>query len=137
VAGAFLLRWFVSGLSEPAIRGGIDAVLTKYRAYEDDPRAYIFWLTSSMLAVRLIVNTLTGVLAAMAAKGREMTATIALGLLGDVLAIQATLWAAARTGDRGVLWTVPHTFAFSLAIVAAGGIVRMCRLHAATRRPVE
>ena len=49
VAGAFLLRWIVSMLSQPAINGAIDTVLSRYRVYENDPQAYIFWLTSSVL----------------------------------------------------------------------------------------
>jgi hypothetical protein len=32
-----------------------------------------------------------------------------------------------RIGDYGVLWTLPHTLAFSLAIIAAGAIVRTFR----------
>jgi hypothetical protein len=88
-----------------------------------------------MLIVRLVVNTLVGGLVAVVARGREMTATITLGLAGDILAIHAALLTVAKTGDHGVLWTLPHTFAFSIAIVAAGAIVRM-RRSAGTTPPV-
>jgi hypothetical protein len=135
VVGGFLLRWLVSRLSNPAINGAIDAVLDRYLVHGQDPHAYIFWLTSSMLIVRLVVNTLVGGLVAVVARGREMTATITLGLAGDILAIHAALLTVAKTGDHGVLWTLPHTFAFSIAIVAAGAFVRM-RRSAGTTPPV-
>ncbi len=134
VAGGFLLRWYVSWLSDPAINRAIGAVLDRYQAYEHDPHAYVFWLTSSMLIVRVIVNMLVGGFVAVVAKGREMTATMTLGLAGDLLAIHAALLTVAKTGDQGVLWTLPHTFAFSIAIVVAGAIVRT-RRSAATIRP--
>ncbi len=66
-----------------------------------DPSVYIFWLIHSMYIERFIVNTLIGGVVAVVAKGREMAATIALALLGDVLAIEAMLMAVARTGDHG------------------------------------
>ena len=134
VTGAFLLRWYISVLSNPAIHRAIDAALSSYRVDEHDPHAYIFWLTSSMLAARLILNVLVGGLVAVAAKGREMTATMTLGLVSMVLAIYSTLLTVAKDGDHGVVWTLPHTFAFSMAIVAAGATVRMYRSHATTRR---
>jgi hypothetical protein len=85
VTGGFLLRWFVSASSNAAINGAVDAALSRY---EHDRYAYLFWLTSSMLAVRLVLNVLVGVLVAVAAKGREMTAAMILGLAGMVLAIR-------------------------------------------------
>jgi hypothetical protein len=136
VAGGFLLRWFVSRLSDPAISGAIDAALGRCGIYENDPEAYIFWLTSSMLVVRFIVNALIGVLVAVVAKGRELTATMTLGLVGVTLAIHAALLTVVETGDYGVLWTLPHIFAFSIAIVVAGAIVRTYRSAARTRRAV-
>lgn len=128
VVGGFLLRWLLSWWSDPAIKGAIESVLeARYRAYEQDPHLYLFWLTNMMLIERLIVNTLIGGMVAVAAKGQEMTATMTLGLAGDVLAIQAVLLTVVKTGDQGVLWTLPHTFACSMAIVAAGATVRTCR----------
>lgn len=136
VTAGFLLRWFVSWLSSPAINGAIDATLDRYRIYERDPQAYAFWLTSSMLVVRLLMNGLIGILVAVVAKGREMTATMTLGFIGVVLALQATLLTVAQTGDFGVLWTLPHTFAFSITIVVAGATVRAYRSAATSQRAV-
>jgi hypothetical protein len=136
VTGVFLLRWFVSVSSGKAIHGAIDSVLSRNLLYERDPEAYLFWLTTSLFVVRLIVNVLAGAVVAVTAKGREMTATVTLGLAGIVLAIHATVLTIATTGDSGVMWTLPHTFAFSIAIVVAGAVVRMYRARAATLRPV-
>ena len=134
VTGAFLLRWLVSRLSNPAVNEAINAVLERYWVSENDPQAYLFLFTSSMLIVRLIVNILTGLLVAAMAKGREIAVTITLGLVGFVLAVQAAVLTIAQTGDFGILWTLPHTFAFSIAIVIAGVAVRTRRsipLHTA------
>ena len=136
VTGGFLLRWFVSWLSDPAINGAIGVALERYGVYEHDPQAYILWLTGSMLILRLILNTLIGALVAVVATGREMTATMTLGLAGVVLALHATLLTVAQTGDYGVLWTLPHTFTFSIAIIVAGAAVRTYRSAMTTRRAV-
>jgi hypothetical protein len=132
VVGGFLLRWFVSWRSSPAIKGAIDTVLNQ--VYEHDVYAHLFWLRTTMLITGLVINTLVGGFVAALAKGREMTATITLALAGNALAIQAALLTVAKTGDHGVLWTLPHTFAFSVALVVGGAIVRT-RRSATTTRP--
>jgi hypothetical protein len=125
--GGFLLRWFGSWLSNPAVNRALEAVLEKYQVYAHDPHAYIFWYIHSMYIERFVVNALTGVVVAAVAKEREMVATMALALLGDALAIQAVWMTFARTGDHGLLWTLPWSFAFSIAIVAGGVAVRRRR----------
>ena len=133
VIGGFLLRWFVSWWSNPVINRAIEAVLEKYQVYEHNPHVYIFWLTHTFLFERLLVNMLIGVFVAFAAKGREMTATVMLGLVGAVLAVQSVWMGMARTGDQGLLGTVPWSFAFYLALVVGAAIVRILRLGATTR----
>lgn len=128
VIGGFLLRWYFSWLSDPAIRSAIETVLDKYLAYEQNPSAYIFLLTRSILVERFTVNLLIGGGVAIAARDREMTATMALSLVSNILAIQSTWMAFARTGDPGILWTLPWSFAFSIAVVMGGAIVRTRRL---------
>lgn len=128
VIGGFLLRWYLSWLSNSAIESAIETVLGKYLAYEQNPSAYIFWLTRSMLVERFIVNLLIGGGVAIAARDREMTAAMALSLVSSILAIQSTLMTLARTGDQGILWTLPWSFAFSVAVVMGGAIVRARRL---------
>jgi hypothetical protein len=126
IAG-FMLRWYVSRLSNPTVTTAIDAVLQHYRVYDLDPHVYIFWTIHLMYAERFLVNALVGIIVGLVAKDREMAATISLALLGDLLAMQSMLMAAARTGDVGYLWTLPWSFAFSFTVVAGGAIVRICR----------
>src|SRR4051794_7295122 len=111
----------------------IEAVLEKYQVYEHNPHVYIFWLTHTFLFEHLLVNMCLGVLVALAAKGREMVAAVILALLSDVLAVQAVWMAAARTGDPGLLGTLFWSFAFSLALVVGGAMVRAYRVHTTTR----
>jgi hypothetical protein len=133
VIGGFLLRWFVSWWSHPVINRAIEAVLEKYQAYEHNPRVYLFWLTHTMLFEHLLVNLLIGVVVAFAAKGREMTATMMLGLVSAILAVQSVWMTMARTGDQGLLGTLPWSFAFSLALVVGGAMVRIGVGRTATR----
>jgi len=126
VGGGFLLRWFVSWWSNPAITGAVDAILYRL-GYYNDPHAYIFWLTNSMLIARLVLNAFVGASVAIAAKRREMAATMTLALVGDVLAVYAALLTVSKTGDYGVLSTLPDTFLASIVIVVTGAIVRTRR----------
>jgi hypothetical protein len=131
VVGAFLLRWYVSMLTNVSVERAISAVYEKYFGYGNDPANGIWLVTRILLLYRFFFNVLVGVLVGRVAKGREMTATTALALLGDVLALQATLMYFSRTRDEGILWTLPWSFAFSIAIVIGGVIVRMRRAGAA------
>jgi hypothetical protein len=133
VIGGFLLRWFVSWWSNPVMNRAIEAVLEKYQVYEHDPHVYLFWLTHTFLFERLLANVLIGVFVAFTAKGREMTATVMLGLVSAVLAVQSVWRGMARTGDQGLLGTLPWSFAFYLALVVGGAIVRILRLRTTIR----
>lgn len=130
VVGGVLLNWFLSGLPVQAI----GAVLDRYRVYEYHPDAYIFWLKNGMLIGLVIMATLVGGIVAAAAKGREMTATVTLGLFRGAFGAAGSLMNFAETGDDGFLWTLPWVFAFSIATVVGGVIVRTLR-SAATTRP--
>jgi hypothetical protein len=124
--GGFLLRWFFFRLSNPAVDSEINALLDRYRVYEN-VQAYLFCLQASMLIEHLLVNTLLGVVIACVAKGREMAATLTLALLSVALAIPPAVQWVAKTGDYGILWTLLHTCIFSIAIVAGGAFVRTRR----------
>jgi hypothetical protein len=130
VTGAFLVRWWVSMHTSSALSPLLTRLLYPYGA--DDPRAYLFWLTTSMLFIRCIENALVGLLVAAIANGREMVVTIGLALLGIALAIPSIGITIARTGDFGVLRTLPHTLLFSVTIVATGALVRTFRIRANT-----
>lgn len=143
VAGGFLLIRFGLLFYGQAM----EAVLDRYRVYEylsdlgrQQPSlnvaAYMFWITRGMLIGRVLVETLAGGIVAVAAKGREMTATMALGLFLSALGVTGCLMMVARTGDYEFLflWALPAVFADSIAIVVGGAIVRT-RRSAATTRP--
>lgn len=137
VAAAFLLRWYVSMITGSAINDALDAALTRLRIYDaDDPRSYVFWLTTGMLLIRWIQNALVGAALAAIAKGREMVATISLAVLGIVLAIPSIGVAVARNGDFGVLRTLFHTLLFSVTIVLAGALVKTLRSRTITARAI-
>jgi hypothetical protein len=70
----------------------------------------------------------------LAAKRREMVATMTLGLVLGALAGAAMLAWVARTGDASSLWMLPWYFADSVAIVIGGAIVRTRRSAAMLRR---
>lgn len=125
--GGFLLRWFVSRLTNPSVERAIGAVLERYGFHDQDSQAYTFWLIHSMYVERFIMNMLVGGAVAGVAKGRELVGVFVLTALSDVLAVQSMVKAAARTGDRGFLWTLPWSFAFSIAVIIGGVIVRRHR----------
>ena len=129
IVGAFVFRWYVSVLTSPSVNRAIDGALDKYQTLQPDGNAYVFWVTSGMLIVRLLLNLLVGFLVAVAAKGREMPATFGLALLSAVLAIHATLSTVVQTGDYGVIWTLVHTIAFSVSMLLAAAAVRYFRLR--------
>lgn len=137
VTAAFLLRWYVSMITGAAINDALDAALTRLHMYDaDDPRPYLFWLTTSMLLIRWIQNALVGAALAAIAKGREMVATISLAAAGIVLAVPSIGVAVARTGDFGVLRTLSHALLFSVTIVLAGALVKTLRSRATTARVI-
>ena len=130
VLAGFLLRWYVSQLSNPRVERGIQAVLDRWLPYGSHPQGYLSVLTHGLLIERVIVNFSLGCAVAFAARGWEMTTTIALGFVGDVLAVVAIpsmFRFASRTGDYDILWTLPWSLVFSVAIIVGGATVRMRR----------
>ena len=133
VAGGFLLLRFVSGLLERAIF----AVLHRYRVFEPHFNAYVFFATDGIAMGHVIASLFVGCIVALAAKGREMIATIALGL---ILCLMAGVGYLAWVGRHWpmddamawMLWNCAHLF----AIVVGGASVRM-RRSAATPRPSD
>jgi hypothetical protein len=125
----------------------MEAVLDRFGVYEhlsdlgrqqpsaNVAAAYMFWITRGMLIGRVLVAMLAGGIVAAAAKGREMAATMALGLFLSALGVAGCLMAVAGTGDYEFLflWALPAVFADSIPIVVGGAIVRMHRLAATTR----
>jgi hypothetical protein len=128
VGGFFLLR-FASGLPERAIF----AVLHRYRVFDHHFNAYVFFATDGIAIGHVIASMFVGCLVAVAAKRREIVATMMLSLvlcgLGGV-AILVTV----ASGRPLFLSMLPWYFADWFAIVIGGAIVRM-RRSAATPLP--
>jgi hypothetical protein len=136
VAGCILFRFGLMVYGQAT-----EAVLDRFRVYEyvsdlgrqqpsvNVAAAYMFWITRGMLIGRVLVETLIGGIVAVAAKGREMTVTMALSLFLGTLGIAGSLMMVANTGDYEFLfqWALPSVFADSIAIVVGGAIVQTRR----------
>jgi hypothetical protein len=134
VVAGFLLLKFVSGLPEKVLI----AVTHRYLAYWSAHfKAYIaFFWADGLLVAHLLASMFVGCVVALAARGREMVATMTLALLHYALAGVAC-WAtevAVRPGGVSFPLLLAVLFADSFAIFAGGAIVR-ARRSAATMRP--
>jgi hypothetical protein len=130
VVGGLLLRRVISGLPERAIF----AVLHRYQGFEHHIDVYVFCASYGIaIGHLLIASTLVGCMVALAAKGREMIATMTLALYYCALIGAAWIWMG-RPGDdpMWMLWQC----ADPLAIIVGGTIVRM-RRSAATPLPSD
>jgi hypothetical protein len=94
VVGGFLLHRFFSGLPDNVL----SAVTDRYLVYWSNHfEAYRFWATDGMLIAHLTASMFVGCMVALAAKGREMVATMTLGFIH-----------CAMIGVAYVAWTVRH-----------------------------
>jgi hypothetical protein len=128
VVGGVLLLWFGSGLPEQAIF----AVLRRYRVFENHFNTYVFFATDGITIARIIASMFVGCIVALATKGREMVATMTLGLVLCAMTGAASLVLVAR-GHGLILWMLPWYFADWFAIIIGGVIVREFRLLPARR----
>ena len=129
VVAGFLLFRFVLGLPERAIF----AILERYSVFEHHFSAYLFFASTGIDMGRIITSMFVGCIVGLAAKGREMVATMTLGLVLCAMAGAAVLVWVTR-GQDFLLWTLPWQFAGWVAIVIGGAIVRTCRSAATTLR---
>ncbi|HEY2498143.1 MAG TPA: permease prefix domain 2-containing transporter [Candidatus Angelobacter sp.] len=122
VVGGFLLNRLVSGLPEQAIF----AVLNRYKAFDHHFEAYAFFATYGIAIGHVIASMFVGCAVALAARGREMVATITLSLIFCAMTGAAVLmWVV--TGRAAMLWMLPWYVADWFAIIIGGTIVRMRR----------
>lgn len=133
IVGGFFLRRFLGPLVGPAIF----AVLDRYRVFEHHVSTYLFFASTGIDIAHLIVFLFIGFVVAWAAKGREMLATVSLGLVYVAMALVAGVYMVAKTGDVAYLWRLTWYLADPLAIVIAGAIVRSRRLAASTRHSIS
>ena len=123
VVGGFLLLRFVSGLSEKFLA----LVTDKYLAYWSAHFHAYVWLLRGIPVAHVIGSLLVGCMVALAAKRREVVATITLALIPCVMIAFSLLWLAR-------LWPLEDTIVWLLwqsadpfAIVAGGVFVRKFR----------
>lgn len=129
VFGGLLLNRLVSGLPERAIF----AILERYQVYNHHFGAYVFFATDGIAIGHVVASMFVGCVVALAAKGREMVATMTLGLVLCAMTGAAFVWVA-TTGHALILWMLPWYVADWFSIVIGGAIVRL-RRPAATNLP--
>jgi hypothetical protein len=129
VVGGFFLRGVVGRLVEPTIFAAIE----RYQIPDHHFSAYVFLATTGIDIGYLITFLFVGFIVAFVAKGREMVATMALGLIFGAMVVVALPVEVMRFGHATPLSGLMWYFSDSLAIVIAGAIVRTHRLGAATR----
>ncbi len=131
VLSGFLLLRLVPLLPERAIF----AVLRRYRVFDHHFNAYVFFASTGIEIGCIVVSMFVGSMVALAAKGREMVATITLALISGVFTGVAILVLVAwgrPLFPGSLLWQ----FAGQIAIVTGGVIVRTLR-SAATPLPCD
>jgi hypothetical protein len=129
VTGGFWLRKVTARLVEPAIFG----VIEKYQIYQHHFGTYTFLASTGIDIGHLIAFLLVGFMVAFVARGRELVATITLGLIFGAMTVFAFPFTVAQSGYDLALLRLMVYFADSLAIVIAGVIVRTHRLGLRTR----
>lgn len=129
VGGLLLLR-LVSGWPELAIF----AVLRRYRVFDHHFKLYLFFATDGIAFGHIVASMFVGYVVALAAKGRELIATMMLDVVLCAMAGTAYWWWVSRTGDYSSLWILPWQFVGWLAILVAGAMVRTRRSVSAGRK---
>jgi hypothetical protein len=124
--GGFLLHRFVSGLPDKLL----SAVTERYLVFWSTHFNAYIWVLKGMMPVHLFASLLVGCVVALAAKGREMVATITLALVLCALIGSALVWVATHL-PLGIVWML-WSFADPFAIVVGGAIVRTGRSAAMT-----
>jgi hypothetical protein len=130
--GGFLLLRFVHGLPDKLL----SALTDRYLMYWSTHFHAYLWVLRGMWIEYLMGSLLTGCIVAVAAKGREMVATMTLSLILCAMAVASFAWIVATTGDVSFLWKLPVQFADPLAVVLGGVIVRTRRSAATILRLV-
>ncbi len=127
VGGGFFLLRFVSGLPHTILSALTDRYLTYWSIHF---KAYMFLATDGMLSAHLIAALIVGCVVALAARGRELVATVTLALVFCAMIGAALMWVATR-GTVDFAWMLWSCFD-PLAIVVGGAIVRTRRSAART-----
>jgi hypothetical protein len=132
VAGGYLLGSFVHRLPDMVL----SAVTDRYLGYWSNHfKAYMFWATDGMWAAQLIVSLFVGCMVALAARGREIVATMTLGVvLYTMLGIGYLAGVAKHYPMAPALSWMLFQCSGTFAMMVGGVIVRTSR-SAARNRP--
>jgi len=141
IAGAvvmgYLLRWFSAGLPEQVIVGVLHFRRHHVTPYYTWPQAqtYLLWLNSGIWIGHLLLSLFIGCFVAVVARGSEMVAATALGLLcGAMNGVGFLVLVARHSPENAYLAPfLVHQFASSIMIVIGGVIVRESRSAMARR----
>jgi hypothetical protein len=139
VLGGFLLLVFCGSLPEQLIIGVIHLRRHHITPYYGPAglASYVLWLNVSFLIGHLLVSLLAGCVVAAAAKGREMVATMTLGLVSPVMTSMLFLLLGAKYVPPNPTFlstiTIPQITG-SCLIVIGGFIVRESRVAMSRRR---
>jgi hypothetical protein len=125
--GGFFLSGLVNGLPDKVL----SAITDRYLAFWSTHFQAYMWVLKGMLIEHFLLSMFAGCIVALAAKGREMVATITLALVRCALIGAALLWVATHL-PLGVAWML-WSFADPFAIVVGGAIVQMRRSAVRTR----
>jgi hypothetical protein len=131
VVGGFLLGRYAHGVPGKVL----NAVTDRYVAFWAAHFQSYTWVLNGMLIVHLTASMFVGCIVALAAKGREMVATMTLGLVLCAMAGVALPWITTHWPlGNAIVWMLWQC-AGPFAIVVGGAIVRT-RRSAATRLPL-
>ena len=117
-----------------AIQPTIFFWLEKYHVYEHHFGVYMFFASTGMDIAMLSVFSITGLIGALSAKGREMVVTMVLALVHLAMVIVAVVVVLMRHGYDPSFWRIGWYLADTLAIVVPGVIVRRYRSRIALGR---
>jgi hypothetical protein len=131
VAGGFFLQKFADRLVESTIF----RVIERYQVYNHHFGMYVFLASTGIDIGFLLTFLCMGFMVAFVARGRELVATITLGLIFGAMMVFAFPLVVAQSGYDVALSRLMVCFADSFAIVIGGVIVRTGRLGFKTRRP--
>lgn len=128
IAGFLLLR-FAHGLPDELLT----VVTDKYLMYWSNHFQAYLWVLKGLPLEYLMGSLFTGCVVGLAAKGREMIATMTQALILCAMSAAGAVWLLAQTGDASFFWNLPWFFTDPAAIVIGGVIARKLRSGAATR----
>jgi hypothetical protein len=121
VLGGFFLGRVVSGLPHRLL----SVVTDRYLFYWSNHfKIYMILATDGMMMMHVMSSLLVGCMVALAAKRRELVATISLALISAALITSAVIWATIHLPGQG--W-MAWAYADSVAFIVGGIIVRIRR----------